>query len=73
MKPVTKGGQILSNRRKGAIDRLEAQLLSGIKPQKNLEAMYVLAKTNGLHGYLPLSESDKIRIQKEISILKSRI
>lgn len=73
MKPITKGGAILNTRRKLALKRLETQLKSGIKPQKNEEIMNVLAKTNGIHGYIPLTEKDIQRINKEIEILKSKI
>jgi hypothetical protein len=50
-----------TERRKGALARLEAQLTSGVKPSK---------KTN---KKVPLSKHDVKRIEKEISILKERL
>jgi len=64
MKPITKGGQILSNRRKGAIARLEAQLSLGLKQTKG----NFMASTK-----VPLTDSDITRIKKEISTLKGRV
>lgn len=60
-------------KRKDVIERLENQLKSGVKPQKNKDILNILDKTNGLFGYIPLTEHDIKRINKEIDILKSRI
>lgn len=46
-------------KRMGAKDRLEAQLLSGVKATKE--------------GPLPLTEGDKVRIEKELKILQDRL
>jgi hypothetical protein len=45
---------------KSALERLEKQLKSGVKTEK---------ETN---NSIPLTEKDKVRIGKEIDILKSR-
>ena len=45
---------------RSALERLEAQLKSGVKTEK---------KTN---NNVPLTEKDKLRINKEIETLKSR-
>jgi len=50
-----------TDRRKGALQRLEAQLASGVKTEK---------KSN---KKVPLTESDKNRIQKEMDILKKKV
>ena len=60
-------------RRRKAIKRLEAQLETGTKPQKNEESLNHLAKTKGLHGYIPLNDGDIKRITKEIETLKARV
>ncbi len=59
MKPKTKGGEILKNRRKSALARLENQLISGVKTSNTLT--------------IELTESDIQRINQEILTLKSRI
>jgi hypothetical protein len=59
MKPKTKGGEILKNRRKSALARLENQLVSGVKTSNTLT--------------IPLTESDIQRINNEIQTLKTRI
>jgi hypothetical protein len=70
MKPKTKGGEILKNRRKSALARLEQQLISGVKPIKGFN-------NNNPNNYgsitTPLTESDIKRINQEIQTLKSRI
>lgn len=53
-----------TRRREGVIKRLEAQLKSGTKPD------YIANITN---NYIPLTDSDKKRIEKELLILKSRV
>lgn len=50
----------LDQRRKNALARLEAQLISGVKTEKKSSKK------------VPLTDSDKKRIEKEISILKER-
>lgn len=62
MKPKTKGGQILQNRRKGALERLQKQLSTDGHPLTH----YKIHKEE-------LYEFHVKRIQKEIEILKSRI
>lgn len=57
-----KGGP--SNRRIRAKERLEAQLISKVKPNKE--------KLAGNDVNVPLTEADVKRINKEIGILKSR-
>ncbi len=53
-------------RKEKALKRLEAQLVSGVKkPSRHLQIDY--AET------VPLTDSDKNRINKEIEILKTRI
>ena len=68
MKPKTKGGEILKNRRKSALARLEQQLISGVKSIK---------RYNNPDNYgtitTPLTEFDIQRINQEIQTLKSRI
>jgi hypothetical protein len=46
-------------RKKNALTRLETQLESGVKHNKGINT--------------PLLDSDKLRIEKEIKILKSKI
>lgn len=50
----------LDQRRKNALARLEAQLISGVKTEK---------KSN---KQIPLTDSDKKRIEKEIATLQGR-
>lgn len=69
MKPKTKGGEILKNRRKSALARLEAQLKLGMKSLKNYYSGEGFQKT----PFIPLTESDIKRINQEILTLKSRI
>jgi hypothetical protein len=49
------------SRRQGALIRLEAQLESGVKTQKGTTDVKI-----------PLTDSDRKRINKEIAILKSK-
>lgn len=65
MKPKTKGGAILNTRRKSALDRLEKQLKSGVKPIKNQIGNHL--------GQVDLNEHDIKRIEKEILTLKTKI
>lgn len=62
MKPKIKGGEILRNRRKSALSRLEKQLLTGMKPVKGSSVVQE-----------ELTEADIKRIKKEIETLKTRI
>jgi hypothetical protein len=62
MKPKTKGGEILKNRRKSALARLEQQLISGVKTAKNSTLTQI-----------ELTEFDIKRIKQEIETLKFRI
>lgn len=56
--------QRVAIRRKSALERLQKQLESGVKqPKGTLLAM----------DLVPLTDSDKERIQKEINTLKSRV
>jgi len=48
------------SRRKGVIERLTTQLKTGTKQTKTA-------------GIISLSDTDRIRIQKEIDVLKTRI
>jgi len=64
MKPITKGGQILSNRRKKALKRLLDQAALGLKQPKGT----FLAKEK-----VPLTEGDKTRINREIDLLRQRV
>jgi hypothetical protein len=62
----------------GALNRLKAQLKSGIKPLeskrlRNLSDKDYQIKINENAFTEPLTESDRKRISKEISILESRI
>lgn len=62
----------VTNRKKSALSRLENQLISGVKTAKS-----DVAPINGYKhheiGALPLTEQDIIRVNKEISVLKTRI
>lgn len=51
-----------TRRRLGVIERLEAQLRSTLKPVKG----------DKLGGTIALTEADKVRINKELTILKTR-
>ena len=62
MKPITKSGEILTNRRKSALERLENQLTLGFKTAKGSSTVKE-----------SLSVSDITRIQEEITTLKSKI
>ena len=69
-------------RRKKAIERLESQLKVGVKPEfikegkKKTEVKTVVSK-DGLkittRNMIPLSDTDRERIKKEIETLKSRV
>lgn len=48
-------------RKKNALARLEAQLVSGVKTEKKSSKK------------IPLTDSDKKRIEKEIETLKTRV
>lgn len=61
MMPVTKNGTIKTDRRQGALARLQGQLKSGQKTAK------------GGNTSVPLTDSDKARINNEIEVLKTRI
>jgi hypothetical protein len=56
-------------RRAKVIPRLEAQLKSGVKPEKVAFLTFVTTGPNDV----PLNENDIKRINKELSILKSRV
>ena len=55
-------------RREKVIQRLENQLKSGIKPD---ETVAFFRRTK--HTVLPLEKQDVVRIEKELTTLKSRI
>lgn len=55
-----------TKRRKAVIGRLEAQLLKGTKPAYEAVEGKILTE-------ISLTEADKVRINKELVILKSRI
>lgn len=61
MKQVAKSISAIE-RRKRAVTRLESQLKSGVKIQKQTTDVVV-----------PLTDKDKVRIEKELNTLKSRI
>lgn len=65
MKPKTKGGAILKNRREKALQRLENQLKANKKPQWSEELQCMIA--------VKLETTDVTRINKEIETLKTRI
>lgn len=58
-----------TQRRERALSRLESQLKSGTKTEKT---NFLTDVTTG-PDKLPLSDSDKQRITKEINVLKSRV
>lgn len=60
----------VNERRKRTLQRLEKQLIAGVKPEIGLHILTV-ATTGG--DSVPLTSFDKDRIQKEISTLKDRI
>jgi hypothetical protein len=67
MKPETTGGVYrggIKNRRARALARLEAQLVSKVKPNRE--------KLAGSDVNVPLTELDIKRINKEVGILKNR-
>lgn len=66
MKPKTKSGVILKNRRKLVLKTLIEQLAHGMKPSKVLTG--VLKGTK-----IPLTPEDIVRINKEITVLNTRI
>ncbi len=59
-------------RKQRALDRLIAQLKSGQKPMKAGEGTTVNQFVS-VKGYVPITDKDKERIQKEITILKSKL
>lgn len=63
-----------TQRRKNALERLKAQLESGLKPPKSFDLIGLtgseyFVKLKGI----PLTKQDIVRIQKEIQILESKI
>jgi hypothetical protein len=58
-----------NNKRISALSRLENQLKTGVKTAKNTHVLTAATTGNDVE----LTESDVIRIKKEISVLKSRI
>jgi len=60
MKRKPASGVLVSVRRTSALHRLQEQLKRGSKPSKETKEQ------------IPLTDKDKTRIEKEISILKSR-
>lgn len=69
MKPKTKGGAILNNRRKSALQRLEKQLKSGVKPIKMEKGVFSNSSST---IYVELTEKDITRIEQEILTLKTK-
>lgn len=63
----------VTNRKKLALSRLESQLISGVKTAKNMELVNLDGSPSNIIATLPLTDSDIIRINKEISVLKTRI
>lgn len=60
-----------TERRKGALDRLVAQLSAGTKPEKVLDEKTKQRISTG--QIVALTDSDKARIKAEISTLKLSI
>lgn len=60
----------IKQRRFNALARLEAQLKAGTKPEKGLHPL-TAATTGG--NPVQLTDSDKKRIEKEITTLKSKV
>lgn len=61
-----------TKRRESALRLLEAQLESGVKPLKTLDEKrnkFVTSRTEKV----PLEEKDRVRIQKNIEILRNKI
>jgi hypothetical protein len=74
MKPQTRSGVKLKNKRKLVLERLIAQLVKGTKTATNkFISDNFLPKINGIHGELPLTPEDILRINKEIEVLTLRI
>lgn len=63
----------VTNRRARTLQRLENQLVSGVKTAKNMELVNLDGSPSNIIATLPLTEQDIIRINKEISVLKTRI
>lgn len=61
----------VKKRKEGALNRLEAQLKSGVKPDKNSQAA-ITRYTTG-QTYIPLTDKDKERIEKEMNILELKL
>ena len=72
MKVYRKNHPDSTKRREAVIERLNAQLISGVKTAKG-----DVAPTNGhthhIVGAIPLTEADKVRINKELVTLKLRV
>jgi hypothetical protein len=62
-----------TKRRLGVIGRLEAQLQAGTKTAKNMELVTMEGKPSNIVATLPLTEADKVRINKELVTLKLRV
>lgn len=62
MKRIARGVKV-TQRRKSTLDRLVEQLKSGVKNQRLF----------GVDEVVPLTDSDKKRISKEIETLKERL
>jgi len=61
MKRISRGVNV-TNRRRNVIDRLESQLSFGYKPSKDEKGETI-----------PLTDSDRKRITKELETLKTRL
>jgi hypothetical protein len=68
---INQGG--VTFRKEGALKRLEAQLAKGTKPAKTGDGAIInLAFSENL-SMVPLTDSDRKRIEKEISVLRSKL
>lgn len=63
----------VKNRKKSALQRLENQLIRGVKTAKNMEIVNLDGSPSNIIATLPLTDSDINRIKKEIEILKTRV
>jgi len=62
MKRKVSSGVSVSIRRKSTLERLQAQLKSGVKTEKK-----------SMDVKIPLTDKDKVRISKEIETIKARV
>lgn len=63
----------VKTRRTRTLQRLENQLISGVKTAKNMELVNLDGSPSNIIATLPLTEQDITRINKEIAVLKTKI